>query len=62
VAPSSLGAPFALAPINETMAALKPCSRRSANHSRACRGDSLVIRAQGESPFTRSGLPCWSRK
>jgi hypothetical protein len=28
------------------MAALKPCLRRSANHSRACCGDSLVISAQ----------------
>ena len=57
VAPSSLGAPLAFAPIKETMAALKPCVWRSANHSRACCGDSLVIRAQGASPFTRMGVP-----
>jgi hypothetical protein len=39
------------------MAALKPCVCRSANHSRACCGDSLVIRAQGESPLSRIGVP-----
>src|SRR4029453_80624 len=56
VAPSSLGAPLAVAPTSDTMAALKPCRWRSANHSRACGGDSLVIRAQGEAPPTRRGL------